>query len=87
MIKGQPIDPAATYSILACEREGDPEDMLCRMKKVKEGKNTNFTLHQVMSTFLKTNSPVTPNPEGNAVILDASQLLLTQVYGVDYQFH
>jgi 2',3'-cyclic-nucleotide 2'-phosphodiesterase (5'-nucleotidase family) len=87
MIKGQPIDPAATYSILACEREGDPEDMLCRMKKVKEAKNTNSTLHQVMSGYIKASSPVTPSPEGNAIILDASQQLLTQVYGVDYQFH
>lgn len=85
-VKGQPMDPSATYTILACEREGDPEDMLCRMKKVKEAKNTNSTLHQVLSGYLKEFSPVTPNPEGNAIILDASQQLLTQVYGVDYTF-
>lgn len=87
MVKGQPIDPSATYTILACEREGDPEDMLCRMKKVKEAKNTNSTLHQVLSGYLKEFSPITPSPEGNAIVLDASQQLLTQVYGVDYQFH
>ncbi len=87
MVKGQPIDPSSTYTILACEREGDPEDMLCRMKKVKEAKNTNSTLHQVLSGYLKEFSPITPSPEGNAIVLDASQQLLTQVYGVDYQFH
>ena len=87
LVKGQPIDPSATYTILACEREGDPEDMLCRMKKVKEAKNTNSTLHQVLSGYLKEFSPITPSPEGNAIVLDASQQLLTQVYGVDYQFH
>jgi sulfur-oxidizing protein SoxB len=86
MVKGQPIDPSATYTILACEREGDPEDMLCRMKKVKEAKNTNSTLHQVLSRYLKEFSPITPSPEGNAIVLDASQQLLTQVYGVDYTF-
>ena len=86
MVKGQPIDPSATYTILACEREGDPEDMLCRMKKVKEAKNTNSTLHQVLSGYLKEFSPITPSPEGNAIVLDASQQLLTQVYGVDYTF-
>lgn len=86
-VNGKPIDLSATYSILACERDGDPEDMLCRMRKVKEAKNTQSTLHQVLMDYLKTHSPVTPTPEGNAVILDASPQLLTQVHGVDYTFH
>lgn len=86
-VNGKPIDLSATYSILACERDGDPEDMLCRMRKVREAKNTQSTLHQVLMDYLKTHSPVTPTPEGNAVILDASPKLLTQVHGVDYTFH
>jgi S-sulfosulfanyl-L-cysteine sulfohydrolase len=85
-VNGQALDPNAEYSILACEREGDPEDVLCRMKGVKNAKNTKFTLHQVMREYLTANSPVTPSPQRNAVVLDASQELLTQVTGVDYQF-
>lgn len=81
-----PLDPAGEYTILACEREGDPDDVLCRMKGVKNAKNTKFTLHQVMREYLAANSPVTPLPQRNAVVLDASQELLTQVSGVDYQF-
>lgn len=80
------VDPEKMYSILACERDGDPEDMLCRIKGVKEAVNTSTTLHQLMYSYLKANSPVTPIPEKNARILDASQLLLSQVTGVDYQF-
>ena len=86
-VNDQPIDPTAEYSILACEREGDPEDVLCRMKGVKGAKNTKFTLHQVMREYLTANSPVTPSPQRNAVVLDASQELLTQVTGVDYKFY
>jgi 2',3'-cyclic-nucleotide 2'-phosphodiesterase (5'-nucleotidase family) len=85
-VKGKKIDLSATYSILACERDGDPEDMLCRIKGVKEAKNTTSTLHQVMIEYLKKNSPVTPTPEENAKVLDAPQTLLTQVTGVDYVF-
>jgi 2',3'-cyclic-nucleotide 2'-phosphodiesterase (5'-nucleotidase family) len=85
-MKGKKIDLSATYSILACERDGDPEDMLCRIKGVKEAKNTTSTLHQVMIEYLKKNSPVTPTPEENAKVLDAPQTLLTQVTGVDYVF-
>lgn len=74
------------YSILACERDGDPADMLCRIKGVKNAKNFQATLHSVMKEYLKMNNPVTPTPESNAIILDAPQTLLTQVSGVAYNF-
>lgn len=81
-----PIDPEKIYTICACERDGDPEDMLCRIKGVREAKNTAHTLHSVMKDYLAQNSPVTPVPQQNALALDAPQHLLTQVSGVDYQF-
>ncbi|MEP7237046.1 MAG: 5'-nucleotidase C-terminal domain-containing protein [Ferruginibacter sp.] len=85
-IAGTPIDTEKTYRICACERDGDPGDMLCRMKNVAAATNTQYTLHSVMKSYLVANSPVTPIPPGNADILDAPQTLLTQVTGVDYKF-
>jgi len=85
-IKNSPMDPEKMYSILACERDGDPEDMLCRMKGVLDAKNTTSTLHTVMREYIKVNSPLTPTPQKNAVILDAKETLLSQVTGVDYTF-
>lgn len=85
-IKGQPLVDAKLYSILACERDGDPADMLCRMKSVTDAKNTTATLHTVMLEYLKSNSPITPMPSKNARILDAPDTLLSQVTGVDYVF-
>lgn len=85
-IAGHPLDENKTYRIAACERDGDPEDMLCRIKGVKNAKNTPYTLHSVMIDYLKNNSPVTPTPPQAAKILDAPQTLLTQVFGVDYEF-
>lgn len=85
-VNGMPLDLAKTYRICACEREGDPEDMLCRMRGVVNPKNTAFTLHSVLKEYLSVNSPVSPVPPMSAKVLDASQTLLTQVTGVDYQF-
>lgn len=85
-VKGAPIDDSKLYSLLACEREGDPVDMLCRMKGVVEPKNTTSTLHTVMIDYLKTNSPLTPTPAKSAKALDAPDTLLSQVTGVDYIF-
>jgi 2',3'-cyclic-nucleotide 2'-phosphodiesterase (5'-nucleotidase family) len=87
MIGDAVLDLKKAYSICACERDGDPSDMLCRMKGVANAKNTQHTLHSVLKAYLKENSPVTPTPPMNAKILDAPQTLLTQVTGVDYKFH
>jgi len=85
-VAGKTLDLSKTYSVLACEREGDPEDMLCRMRNVKNAHNTHATLHDALKAYLKTNSPVTPTPPMACKILDAPQTLLSQVTGVDYSF-
>jgi len=87
VIDGNPINPSQMYSICACEREGDPPDMLCRMTGVKEAKNSGFGLHEILKEYIKEHSPVSPLPESNAVILDAPKTLLTQVTGVKYVFN
>ena len=86
IIDNNPLDLAKSYTLCACEREGDPDDMLCRMKSVKGGTNTDFTLHSVMKDYLQKFSPITPILRQDAKILDASQELLSQVSGVDYKF-
>ena len=85
-VSGKPLDRDKIYRICACERDGDPLDMLCRMRGVANASNTPFTLHSVLKDYLKVNSPVTPEPPLSAKVLDAPQKLLTQVTGVDYQF-
>ncbi|MFN4121932.1 MAG: bifunctional metallophosphatase/5'-nucleotidase [Flavobacteriales bacterium] len=85
-IAGKPLEMEKIYSICACERDGDPEDMLCRFKDVKDTQNTKYTLHSTLLAYLKHNSPVTPELPRNAIALDAPDTLLTQVWGVDYEF-
>jgi len=85
-VGNQPLDLTKTYALCACDRDGDPEDMLCRMKGVKESKITSYTLHSMMKEYLQKFSPVTPTLRQDAKILDASQELLSQVSGIDYQF-
>ncbi|MFT5885058.1 MAG: sulfur-oxidizing protein SoxB [Arcticibacterium sp.] len=85
-IAGQPIDPEKYYSVCACEREGDPDDALCRMRNVKETSSMTYTLHDAVSDYLAVHSPVTPTPKGSLKILDGDPKLLSQVWGVDYQF-
>ncbi len=85
-IAGAELDKNRLYTLCACERDGDPEDMLCRMKGVKEATNTSYTLHSMMKEYLAKFSPVTPILRHDAKILDGPQDLLSQVTGVDYSF-
>lgn len=85
-VGGQLLNPETIYSVSACERDGDPETMLCRIPDVREGKNLPYSLHTVIKEYLAQHSPVTPIPTGAAKILDAPPTLLTQVSGVDYTF-
>lgn len=86
LVNGKPLESGKMYSICACEREGDPQDTLCRMTGVQEAKNAGYSLHQVLRDYLGVFSPVSPLPEQNAIILDGPSSLLTQVTGVDYRF-
>ena len=47
-INGQPLEPDKEYSIVACEREGDPEDTLCRIEQVKNPKRMQVYMHAIM---------------------------------------
>lgn len=85
-VKGKKVDKDKIYSIVACEREGDPNDTLCRVDHVKNPKRLGSTLHQIMTEYLKVHSPVAPKIEGRVIATDEPFNLLSQLEGYDYKF-
>ncbi len=86
-INNKNINLEKTYKIVACERDGDPDSVLCRIKDVKETKKLGYTLHMVMEEYLGKFSPVSPKTEGRATATDAPSTLLSQISGdINYQF-
>lgn len=85
-VDGQPVDLTKEYSIVACEREGDPNDTLCRVEKVKNPTQLDILLHDVIEEYLKVNSPVSPKLEMRATATDEPNTLLTQLRGTTYEF-
>ena len=86
LIANKPLEPQKTYTLSACEREGDPADMLCRMRGVKNIRGAGISMHDCVRRYLKENSPVDLSLRHDAKILDGPQTLLSQVHGVDYEF-
>lgn len=85
-VAGEPLDLNKEYSIVACEREGDPDDTLCRIEHVKNPQKTPHLLHDVIIEYLKEHSPVSPKLEGRAIATDEPSTLLTQLKGTSYEF-
>jgi 2',3'-cyclic-nucleotide 2'-phosphodiesterase (5'-nucleotidase family) len=85
-IGGHPLQLEKSYSIVACERDGDPSDTLCRIEKVANPHNLDFDLHAVMEEYLARFSPVSPRQEGRAIATDQPATLLTQLQGTTYEF-
>ena len=85
-IKGENIELTKKYSIVACEREGDPDDTLCRIEKVSSAHKLGDTLHNIMREYLKEHPLVAPKVEGRVTATDVPEDLLSQLEGYDYQF-
>ena len=85
-IKGQPLDKNKMYKIVACEREGDPNDTLCRIEKVSNPVATQTSLHEVITAYLAATPVVAPKLEGRTTATDQPATLLTQLQGTTYNF-
>jgi S-sulfosulfanyl-L-cysteine sulfohydrolase len=85
-VKEKEVKPDDVFTMLACEREGDPDDTLCRMEKVKSPRKPGHTLHNIVREYLAVHPLVEPKIEGRAIATDAPSTLLSQLEGYDYQF-
>ena len=85
-IQGRPLDLDTRYTMLGCEREGDPDNVICRLQNVANTRTHDVTVHRVLTEYLAMHSPVAPVVEGRAVATDAPSSLLSQVASAGYQF-
>ncbi|MBK7149912.1 MAG: bifunctional metallophosphatase/5'-nucleotidase [Bacteroidetes bacterium] len=85
-VHDEPLDMTKEYSIVACEREGDPEDVLCRIEKVKSPQKLGTFMHQVIEEYLAAHPDVSPQLENRATATDFPPTLLTQLQGTTYEF-
>lgn len=86
VIQGKEYEDGSIYSVVACERDGDPDDTLCRIEHVLNPKKLNITLHDILREYLKVHSPVSPSVDGRVVCTDKPITLVSQLEGYDYDF-
>jgi 2',3'-cyclic-nucleotide 2'-phosphodiesterase (5'-nucleotidase family) len=85
-VQSRPLVASQRYTVLGCEREGDPDTTVCRIVGVSNVRRHDVTVHQVVMEYLAEHSPVAPVIEGRAVATDAPADLLSQVEATGYTF-
>lgn len=85
-INGEPLDEDRYYTISACERPGDPEDVLCRMSGVIDVETKDYTIHEVVEEYLGLHSPITPKLDKRAYCDYLGEKSFSTVPGTDYIF-
>ncbi|MCL9981254.1 MAG: bifunctional metallophosphatase/5'-nucleotidase [Bacteroidia bacterium] len=85
-IGGEDIDKKKMYKIVACERDGDPEDAICRMLDVDSPHDEGISLHEIIREYLTSHSPIEPKVEGRVECTDQPINLLSQLEGYEYTF-
>jgi 2',3'-cyclic-nucleotide 2'-phosphodiesterase (5'-nucleotidase family) len=85
-INGAPLLADKRYTMLGCEREGDPDNIICRLPNVANARALDMSVHAVLVDYLSTHSPVAPVVEGRAVATDRPGTLLSQLDGTSYRF-
>lgn len=76
-IGGRELNPDATYTVAACERDGDPVDTLCRLQDCDDPKLLEFTLYEAVEEFL-ARGLVSYGLEGCCVAEDLPEVVLGQ---------
>jgi 2',3'-cyclic-nucleotide 2'-phosphodiesterase (5'-nucleotidase family) len=85
-INGEPLVLDKAYTMLGCERDGDPDNVVCRLPNVANARRLGVSVHDVLTEYLATHSPVAPVIEGRAVATDEPATLLSQLEGTSYRF-
>lgn len=65
-IGGEEVDATRDYTFVACERAGDPVDVLCRIKGVRDREDLSFTLHDAVERYLANTRRWLPSRKGGS---------------------
>lgn len=86
-VNGEDLDPFKSYTVSACRREGEPDNMLCRIPNTTDPHIMDYTIHDAVKEYLKYKRTVSPVRDGRAKALDLGDNVLSQLPGTDYHFH
>lgn len=77
-VNGISIEANRAYTLTSCEREGDLDSTVCRMRDVMDVKLLAIDAHQAVRNYLKAHSPISMGQPRRVVSLDISPAVRSQ---------
>ncbi|HSN29487.1 MAG TPA: bifunctional metallophosphatase/5'-nucleotidase [Kofleriaceae bacterium] len=77
-INGTPLNDETHYSIAGCEREGEPLDMICRLRGAHDPKVFGMSVHEALRAYLRAHPVIAPAREGRAKATDRPSVIFSQ---------
>lgn len=77
-VGGAAVDDDKHYTVASCEREGEPLDIICRIRGVHDAKILPTTLHEALRAYLKEHPVISPLREGRAYATDLGPVVFSQ---------
>ena len=76
-VNGREVEPERLYTMAGCERDGEPLDVICRLRGTKEAKVLPETIHAALLSYFKSHPVVAPKRDGRAVAVDLPREILS----------
>lgn len=77
-VNGQPLEADRGYTLAACEREGDADDVLCRIRGVANARTLELDVHAAIRTQLAARDPITAVSSERVIAEDLPPHILSQ---------
>jgi S-sulfosulfanyl-L-cysteine sulfohydrolase len=77
-VKGKEVVPDAIYSVAGCEREGEPIDLVCRIRNVRNVEFLKPSIHEAMLSSLRHMQVIAPKRESRSRAIDLPDRALSQ---------
>lgn len=80
-VDNTPLDLKKEYSLGGCDRDGEPLEMICRVKDVKHSRLVEGTAHSALRNYIQKHSPLTLKRDGRVRATDLPDKVWSQ-YGL-----
>lgn len=86
-VNGELLDDDKIYTVSACQREGEPDHILCRLPHATDTAVKDYSVHDVIKEYLKENPTIAPVNDGRARAVDLGDDYLFHLPGTHYKFY
>ncbi|MGV3483559.1 MAG: bifunctional metallophosphatase/5'-nucleotidase [Planctomycetaceae bacterium] len=77
-VDGEEVNPDRQYTIAGCEREGEPLDVVCRLRGTHDVEYLQPTIHQAMEQYLVEKAVIAPARQRRSRATDLPEVAFSQ---------